>query len=262
MENESQKTEKVSAEEKQKFYWKQWADWSKWFETQPEAYEWGEPPQTTWGWPNTKGKGQGTKGESYTKTDPGGLIFEPSAWAQKTNERAPVGNMPLMSEFASYKGWETAARRWKNLLYNHPVSSAIEYFINNLQSSGKILDKGAGGFSKFNFREKMEENEKLLAEEESYEKIGYDWMFRILKDKYKEKPGESIKRLTSQLENANQVIYQELEEGVQDPEGVWCWLSKKRDDLNNLGRNLTNREIYDCFTKCKIVTDYGLFNVI
>ena len=50
--------------------------------------------------------------------------------------------------------------------------------------------------------------------------------------------------------------------GVQDHEGVRRWLSKKRDDLNNLGGNLTNREIYDCFTKCKIVTDYGLFNVI
>ena len=101
------------------------------------------------------------------------MIFEPSAWAQKTNERAPVGNMPLMSEFASYKGWETAARRWKNLLYNHPVSSAIEYFTDNLQSSEKILDKGEVDFSKFNTRWKMEENEKLLAGEESFEK---DWL--------------------------------------------------------------------------------------
>ena len=127
-----------------KFYLKQWADWAKWFGTQPETYEWSEPPKPTWGLPNEKGKGQGSKGEPYPKTDPGGLIFEPSDWALKTTERAPVGNMHLMSEFASYKGWGAAARRWKNLLYNHPVSSAIEYFINNLKSSGEILDKGAG----------------------------------------------------------------------------------------------------------------------
>ena len=69
-------------------------------------------------------------------------------------------------------------------------------------------------------------------------------MFRILKDKYKERPGEAIKRLMEQLEGISQVIYQELEEGVQDPEGVWGWLSKKRDDLQSLGRNLTDSEIY------------------
>ena len=58
------------------------------------------------------------------------------------------------------------------------------------------------------------------------------------------------------------MIYQELEEGVQDPEGAWGWLSKKRGDLNSLGRNLTNSEIYDYFIKCKIVADYRLFSVI
>ena len=49
---------------------------------------------------------------------------------------------------------------------------------------------------------------------------------------------------------------------MQDPEGVRCWISKKRDDINNLGRNLTSKEIYDCFTKRTVVTDYGLFNVV
>ena len=99
------------------------------------------------------------KGGTLHKNRPRGIDFEPSAWAHKINERAPAGNMPLMSEFASYKGWETAATRWQKLLYNHPVSNAIEYFINNLKSSDKILDKGAGDFLKFNFRKKMEQNE-------------------------------------------------------------------------------------------------------
>ena len=58
------------------------------------------------------------------------------------------------------------------------------------------------------------------------------------------------------------MIYMELGEGVQDPEGVWGWLPKKRDDLNSSGRYLTNREMYDYFTKCKIVLEYKLVNAI
>ena len=102
-----------------------------------------------------KEKGKEQRGGHIQKPTHGGLIFEPSAWAQKINERAPVGNMPLMSEFASCKGWETAAKRWKNLLYNRPVSSAIEYFINNLKNSERsILDRGDGDFIKCHFRKK------------------------------------------------------------------------------------------------------------
>ena len=87
-------------------------------------------------------------------------------------------------------------------------------------------------------------------------------MFRILKEKYDERPGEAIKRVTLQLENINHVIYQEIAQGIQDPEGAWDWLSKKRDDLQSLSRDLTNSEIYDYFIKCKIVLDYRLFSVI
>ena len=43
----------------------------------------------------------------------------------------------------------------------------------------------------------------------------------------------------AQLEGMNQAVYQELEEGAQDPEGAWGWLPKKRDDLQSLGRGLT-----------------------
>ena len=121
------------------------------------------------------------------------MISEPSTWALKLPERSPVGNMPLLSEFTSYHNWETAARRWKNLLYNHTVSNVIEYFINNLKNSEKFIDKGAGDFLKSNFRRKMDQNDKSLSQGESYGQIGYEWMFRILKGKYKERPGEAIK---------------------------------------------------------------------
>ena len=105
----------------------------------------------------------------------------------------------------------------------------------------------------------MDRSENLLTEVDSYGEIGYEWAFRILKEKYKERPGEAIRGLMAQLEGTNHVIYQELEEGVQDPEGERGWLSKKRGDLQSLGRCLTNREIYDYFIKRKIVLDYRFF---
>ena len=96
--------------------------------------------------------------------------------------------MPLLSEFISYQSWENAAKRWKNPLYNRPVSSAVEYFINNLKNSEKILDRGAGDFLKCHFRKEMDQNDNLLTSGGSYGEIGYEWMFRILKGKYKERP--------------------------------------------------------------------------
>ena len=143
--------------------------------------------------------------------------------------------MPLMSEFPRYRSWERSAKRWKNLLHNHPVSNVIEYFINNLRDSHHPLDRGTGDFLKNHFRKKIEVNEELLNKGEPFEMIGYEWMFRALKDKYEERPGEAIKRITNQLETTNRAIYHELEDGVQDPEGAWEWLSKKRDGLDSLG---------------------------
>ena len=61
----------MKAEEIQKFYARRYGEWAKWLGTPSETYDWGEPPQTTWGWPNEKGKGQGAKGEPHLKTDPG-----------------------------------------------------------------------------------------------------------------------------------------------------------------------------------------------
>ena len=47
IETDSHKTEKVRAEEIQNFHMKQYADWLKWYESQSETYDWGEPPKTT-----------------------------------------------------------------------------------------------------------------------------------------------------------------------------------------------------------------------
>ena len=142
---------------------------------------------------NWNGKGQGSKGEMTLKHDTGGIIFEPSNWTPKTSKRAVVGNMPLMSEFPCYLGWETSAKRWGNLLYNHPVSNVIEYFIGNLRDSRNPLDRGSGigGFLKRNSRKKMGLNEELVTKGEVFEKYGYEWMFRALEGKYEERPGGS-----------------------------------------------------------------------
>ena len=137
-----------------------WAKWAEWLYAEPESYGsfgWNEQPKHNW-----FGKGQGSKGEHQLKTDPGGLIYEPSAWALKTSERPHVGNMPLLFEFSCYSNWDPAARRWSKLLYNHPVSSVIENYISNLKESSNILDRGGRGFSKESISEETRSKRKSL----------------------------------------------------------------------------------------------------
>ena len=68
----------------------------------------------------------------------------------------------------------------------------------------------------------------MISENKEFDIIGFDWMFALLKAKFEETDSQGIKKLTLQLEEMIQVIYQELEEGNRDPEGAWGWLSKKR----------------------------------
>ena len=75
VETDFRKTEKVRAGEMQKFYLRQWADWAKWFETQPETYDWSEPPNPPGGLPNGKGKGQGSKGGGRIQKPTQGIDF-------------------------------------------------------------------------------------------------------------------------------------------------------------------------------------------
>ena len=72
-------------------------------------------------------------------------------------------NMPLLGEFACYVDWETDAKRWAKMLYNHPISVGVYYFINNLKDDkGSLMDKNAVGFLKRKLESKVEENEKSI----------------------------------------------------------------------------------------------------
>ena len=212
--------------------------------------------------PKGKGKGQGMKGDQMLKTDTAGEIYEKSTWAIKTSERSVVGAMPLLSEFARFANWETEAKRRKNRLYNHPVSHIIEYFIINFKNSVQTVGRTASDYLKRQLGKKVEKSEKLMLGNKEFERIGFDWMFTLLKEKFEETQAQGIIKLSAQLGEMNQVVYQELDECIRDPEGVWDWLSKKRDDLQSLGRNLTNREMFDYFTKCKIAMECEYVNVI
>ena len=96
-------------------------------------------------------------------------------------------DMPLMSEFPCYLDWETSAKRWENLLRNHPVSNVIGYF-NILRDSSRPLDREACDFLKRNSKKEDGTGRRTSYEKGSFEKIGYEWMFRSLKDKCKERP--------------------------------------------------------------------------
>ena len=65
------------------------------------------------------------------RTDPGGKAYRDIDWALKTNERAVATNMALLSEFTNYGDWATDARRWPAMLYNRPIGTGLDYFINN-----------------------------------------------------------------------------------------------------------------------------------
>ena len=66
------------------------------------------------------------------KADPAGGPYARSDWSLKTNGRSAVKQMPLLGEFPSYSEWGKDAIRWTRTLYNHPISSAIDYFSVNL----------------------------------------------------------------------------------------------------------------------------------
>ena len=75
-----------------------------------------------------KGNGSFAKGGNQNpmgrapRTDPGGNAYQYSDLALKTNEVYLPKNMPLIREFPRNLDWETDAKRWAMMLYNHPVS--------------------------------------------------------------------------------------------------------------------------------------------
>ena len=84
----------------------------------------------------------------------------------------------------------------------------------------------------------------------------------ITKSKYQEQEGVPIVRIMGQLSSIDRAIYNELGRGVRNPEGNWGWLATKRNDLEALCGNLTNREIYSYIEGCIIVKNHKWADVI
>ena len=62
-----------------------------------------------------------------------------------------------------------------------------------------------------------------------------------------EATGEPISRITAQPLNMNAVVRRELDMGLRNPEGLWGWLIRKRQELNEFGSAPTNREFRNLF---------------
>ena len=67
--------------------------------------------------------------------DPGCKAYKDSDCDLKTNETSLSRDTPLLSEFARYGEWWAAEKRWGNMLYNRPVISGVDYFINNIKEN-------------------------------------------------------------------------------------------------------------------------------
>ena len=80
-------------------------------------------------------------------TDPVGKVYQDSDWDLKTNGRSLAKNVPLRSEFTYYGDLGNAAKRWAKMLYVHPISNGVDYFIDNSKDcKSSISAKNAGGF--------------------------------------------------------------------------------------------------------------------
>ena len=92
---------------------------------------------------------------------------------------------------------------------------------------------------------KVGENERAILNGVNCDPVNYDWVFNVLRGKYREPAGVPIVRIAGKLGGIEKVIYRELEPWVRNPEGVWGWIGKKRSDLKTSGRHLANREVYN-----------------
>ena len=94
-----------------------------------------------------------------------------------------------MGEFPGYSEWEIEAQRWTRMLYNRPISLAVDYFIINLQDSKARTDVEASGFAKHKSKSKTDENEEAIKNGDGYEHIDCEWMFKVSKSRYQEPVG-------------------------------------------------------------------------
>ena len=161
------------------------------------------------------------------------------------------------------------ARRWAMMLYNLPISMGVDYFVNNPFLGGgrrnkktAILDKNAGCFLKHKEKAKVGESEKSILNGENYDPAGYEWMFTVLWDKFRDHDGVPIVRIAGKLGGVGEVIRRELEAWVRNPAGAWGRVGKKRRGIKALDRHLTNREVYNYFKDRTIVKSHKLSGVI
>ena len=117
----------------------------------------------------------------------------------------------------------------------------------NLCASLNKTDFESGGHLKYTTRSKVGENEEALNNGVVSEPITSDRMFNILKARHPEPAGHPVMRIANQLNNLNGSIWNELGVGVRTPGGVWDWLGRNGRELRNVGRFLTNREMFDYF---------------
>ena len=84
----------------------------------------------------------------------------------------------------------------------------------------------------------------------------------IFKARHNERAGKPISRITDQLNSLDAVIEIEMEVGARTPDGFWDWLGRKRIELKNLGRVLTNREMFGYFREANVVKTHKLRQVV
>ena len=111
----------------------------------------------------------------------GGKAFAKSERAAKINEISVAKQMPLMSEFSSYSVWGTEAPRWTRMLYNRPISLAVDYFAVNLKNSEFRKDSEASCLPKHKSKSETDENEEAIKKGVVYEPIDYGRACKVFK---------------------------------------------------------------------------------
>ena len=134
------------------------------------------------------------------------------------------GSVAKKMPFSANSEWVGEARRWTRMLYNPPISLAIDYSIINLKDSEARKDKEAIGYSKRKLKSKSDENEADIKNEGIYEHIDYECMSKVFKSRYKETVGSPIARIATQLNESGGIFFRELGVGVRNPEGAWGWI--------------------------------------
>lgn len=139
-----------------------------------------------------------------------------------------------------------AGRREKTF-HNHPVSSAIDYFIVNLRDSSEVNDKESSGHLEHKLKIKVGGNEEAIKNRAVSEPIDIEWMFETFKSRHYEPAGRPISRITKQLNTSDTVIGEGDRNRGNNAGGCLGLDRGGRSELKNLGRVLTNTGAFDYF---------------